>query len=84
MKDYAFQDDNIRIKTSNWNWIKTILYCMRCAQRIVWRAEDSYADYGGGDLHVCLNCGFQFYGWYGTEEDYCYHDIDKLKEKLRV
>lgn len=49
-------------------WEHTNLCCMGCTAKMVFECLNSEVDYGGGNLHKCLQCGFEFYGYVHVPE----------------
>lgn len=52
---------------STYTFLKTDLYCPSCGWKAIWHEPYSEVDYGGGDHHVCSECGIQFYAWWNGE-----------------
>ena len=50
-------------------------FCPYCASSRIYYEPDSEVDYGGGELHVCLDCAGAFYG-------YTANDRTKLAQEL--
>lgn len=67
MKKSIKQNPDKHTDEKEWNY--TDLCCMGCAVKMVFECLNSEVDYGGGNLHKCLQCGFQFYGWISAPKE---------------
>jgi ribosomal protein L33 len=48
---------------SKYTWHLTDKFCINCGKQTVWTIPGSNVDFGGGDCHVCQECGMEFYSW---------------------